>query len=867
VNLRASPGADEALEEEVRGLKRDLQTHAEAFEATNEELKASNEEVTSINEELQSTNEELETGKEELQSLNEELTTVNAQLHTKLSELEALTNDLDNLLSSTDIAVVFLDPQLNVRRFTPSIGDLFTLIPADIGRPLAHLAQKFTDGDLIADAHQVLARLVPRESEVHSYSNRWYLRRTLPYRTEDNRIAGVVITFIDITGRKQAERAILGAQERLHGAIEQMPAAVLMAEAPSGTLVLANRQAAALFNQPFPLPYIGQNWVATYSAFRGFHADGRPYEPSEWPLARALSTGEVVIDEEMGFICSDGSLGTLSMSTAPTRNAAGELVAVVAAFWDITERKRAQTVLRESEERLRLLIASAHDYAIFMLDEDGLITSWNSGAERVMGYPESEIVGQPGACLFTPEDRAAGVPQQELKRAAETGRALDERWHLRQDGSRFWASGVMTAVRNDHGARKGFVKIMRDNTERKATEERLQEALAWAEQHRAAAENANRAKDEFISTVSHELRTPLNTIRIWSRLLINNKLQGVDVVKGGETIDRAALAQQQLIDDLLDVSRMATGHLRLAMRNTPLISTVEAAVETVRPLAQSREIALETDLSAEVGIVHVDPDRLQQVMWNLLANAVKFSSPGGRIEVCLQRINERVQIRVTDFGMGIRADFLPHVFDRFRQADASADRRYNGLGLGLAIAKQLVELHGGTISAHSEGEGQGASFLIDLPLEPRFPALEPAELSRPASGETQELRGVEVLLVEDEAATREATQRLLEQSGAHVRAVNSAARAREAFEIRAPNLIVADIGMPGEDGNSFLKWVRRLEREHSMTPVPAVAVTAFARAEDRERSLKAGFNDHLPKPVDADRLVHILSQLAATKSR
>ncbi|HEX4151788.1 MAG TPA: chemotaxis protein CheB [Steroidobacteraceae bacterium] len=863
VHRPSSAVADEALEEEVRGLKRDLQTHVEAFEATNEELKASNEEVMSINEELRSTNEELETGKEELQSLNEELTTVNTQLQNKLFELEALTNDLDNLLSSTDIAVVFLDTQLNVRRFTPSINDLLTLIPADVGRPLAHLAQKFTDGDLIADAAQVLAKLVPRESEVLSHSRRWYLRRTLPYRTEDNRIAGVVITFIDITARKQAEQAILTVQERLQAAIEQMPAAVLMVEAPSGKLVLANRQAAALFNQPFPPPYLGQNWVATYSAFRGFHADGRPYEPAEWPLARALAAGEVVIDEEMGFVRPDGSPGTLSMSTSPTRNAAGALIAVVAAFWDITERKRAQAVLRESEERLRLLIASAHDYAIFMLDAQARITSWNSGAEQVTGYREEDILGQSIAVLFTAEDRAARIPEQEIERAADTGSALDERWHLRKDGSRFWASGVMTAARAADGNPKGFVKIMRDNTERKATEERLQEALAWAQQHRNAAESANRAKDEFISTVSHELRTPLNTIRVWSRLLMSGKIEGADIIKGGETIDRAALSQQQLIDDLLDVSRMATGHLRLAMRDTFLISMVEAAIETVRPLAHSRDISLEADLSPEVGIVHADPDRLQQVILNLLANAVKFSSTGGRIEVSLRRLNEqRVEIGVKDYGMGIRADFLPHVFDRFRQAEAGADRRYNGLGLGLAIAHQLVELHGGAISAHSAAEGQGATFIIDLPLQRRYPAIEPEAATREIKN-GNDLRGLEVLLVEDDTLTREATQRLLEQCGAQVRAVNSASRAREAFEIRPPNLIVADIGMPGEDGNAFLKWLRQIEQEQGSSRVPAVAVTAFARAEDRERSLKAGFDDHLPKPVDPDRLIRVLAQLAA----
>ena len=265
------------MEAEVKGLRQELQQSVESFEAANEELKASNEEVTSINEELQSANEELETGKEELQSLNEELATVNSQLQTKIGELEAMTNDLNNLLSSTDIAVVFLDLQLNVRGFTPASNDLLELIPADIGRPLAHLAQKFSDGDLIANARQVIAKLVPMESEVNSHSGRWYLRRILPYRTEDHRIAGAVITFIDISASKQAQLTIEAAQARLQAVIEQMPAAVLVVQAPSGQLLLGNRQASRLFGQPYPLPFVGSNWTAAYSAFRAAHRDGRIY--------------------------------------------------------------------------------------------------------------------------------------------------------------------------------------------------------------------------------------------------------------------------------------------------------------------------------------------------------------------------------------------------------------------------------------------------------------------------------------------------------------------------------------------------------------------------------------------------------------
>ena len=640
-----------------------------------------------------------------------------------------------------------------------------------------------------------------------------------------------------------------------------MPAAMLMVEAPTGTLLYANRQAASLFNQPFPLPFIGQSWTSSYAAFRGLHADGRPYEPQEWPLAQALATGEVAHDEELGFLRPDGTPGTVSMSTSVVHDASGQTVAVVAAFWDISERKRSEQALRESEERFRLLVESARDFAIFLLDAEGRVASWNPGAERVTGFGDADILGQPVAILFTPEDRAAGAPEQELKAAAELGSSSDERWHQRRDGTRFWASGVMTAARNPTGALRGFVKIMRDQTDRKTIDVQLQQALQSAQQLRVKAEGANRAKDEFISTVSHELRTPLNTIRLWSRMFASGKVQGPEVIEGGQMVDRAALAQQHLIDDLLDVSRMSAGTLRLAMRDTSLTSAVAAAIDAVRPLVESRRVTLEVELGAAIGHVHADPDRIQQVVWNLLSNAIKFTAEGGRIKVCLRRMQETVEIEVADTGRGIRADFLPHVFERFRQAEAGATRPYGGLGLGLAIAKQLVELHGGTISARSEGEGRGATFTVYLPLERRdFMATD--EAARKAV-EPQNLNDIEVLLVEDETMTRETTRRLLERHGAQVRSVNSAASAHEAFAIRRPDVIVADIGMPGEDGYALLRGLRHTEQEQQTARVPAIAVTAFARGEDRQSALAAGFDEHLPKPVDPDRLVAVLAELVS----
>jgi two-component system, chemotaxis family, CheB/CheR fusion protein len=853
---------DHLLEAELRSARRDLQSVTEAFQSNNEELKASNEEVISINEELQSANEELESSKEELQSLNEELIAANAQLQTKIGELEAANNDLSNLWSSTSIAVVFLDTQLRVRRFTPAMSDLLELLPGDIGRPIAHFAPKLTRSDLVDDARQVLSSRVPSEAEMSSHSGAWYLRRTLPYRTADQRIDGIVITFFDITARKRAEDLVEAAQARLSAVIEQMPAAMLLVEAPLGKLLYGNRRAAELFGLIYPLPYIGAEWAAATATFKGFDADGQTYQPQQWPLARTLASGSRTNDEEITFARADGASGTVSVSAAPVYNTAGELIAAVATFFDITERKRMETAVRESEERFRLLIESARDYAIFLADMQGRITTWNSGAERMLGWSEAEALGRPMALLFTPEDRSLDIPEREMRTALETGRAAGERTHVRRDGSRLWASGTLTTVLDPDGGPRGFAMIMRDCTQLRQAQEDLQAALDSSEALRVGAESANRSKDEFISTVSHELRTPLNTIRLWLRLLESEELPRDEVVRGLKAMERAVLSQQALIDDLLDVSRMAAGKLRLDLRNTRLVEVVRACLEAVGPGASSRDIDLESHLDDEVGIVRVDPERFQQVVANLLSNAVKFTPSGGQVRVQLSRSGDFVELVVADTGVGIRRDFLPHVFERFRQAERVTTRQHAGLGLGLSIARELVELHGGTISAESAGEGRGATFTARVAL-PRQPATDWPGAEAPGAP-SRGLRGVAVLVVEDETATSAAVRRLLEAEGAHVQVAASVSGAAEAYRVQRPDLILCDIGLPGEDGYSLLRLIREREELQSSPRVPAVAVTAFAGRQDRERALAAGFDEHLPKPVAPERLISVLEKIADT---
>jgi two-component system CheB/CheR fusion protein len=705
--------ANRLMTDDLRRIREELQGTIEELQTSNEELKASNEEVTSVNEELQSTNEELETSKEELQSLNEELATANGQLQAKMEELEGATNDLESLLSSTDIGVVFLDTQFRIRRYTPAAKALFELIPSDTGRPLSDLALKVADPHLAEDARAVLDKLIPIEREVRGECGRWYVRRVLPYRTTDDRIKGVVITFIDITALKHAVAA-----------------------------------------------------------------------------------------------------------------------------------------LGETKDLYRLIFQGVQEYAIFMLDVDNRITTWNPGAERILGHSASDAIGQSGSIIFIPDDQQAGAVEQELETARRHGRAADERWHVRRDGTRFWGSGIMSAVYDADGQLRGFAKILRDNTDRKQIEEALRES-------KRAAEAANEEKDQFLAMVSHELRTPLSAILLWSKLLRHGSVPPAQMNEGLEAIERGAEAQRQHIDDLLDSTRMTAGKLRLNARDIDLAEVVRAAVEAIRPTAQAREVAVEEHIARDVGQVRADPDRLQQILWNLLTNAVKFTPRGGRAQVRARREGDQVRIQVADNGQGISPDFLPHLFERFRQAEGGTTRGQGGLGLGLTITRQLVELHGGTITAASPGLGKGATFTISIPLPSVGAGRGGGGESKTAgdSGIDAGLSGVRVLLVEDEPATCQAVRAVLENAGAAVTAVPSAADALDAFSAATPDVIVSDIGMSEMDGYELMRRLRAIESQKGSPTTPAVALTAFAREIDRRRAADAGYQRHVAKPPDPQRLI------------
>ncbi len=381
------------------------------------------------------------------------------------------------------------------------------------------------------------------------------------------------------------------------------------------------------------------------------------------------------------------------------------------------------------------------------------------------------------------------------------------------------------------------------------------------------AEAANRTKDEFLATMSHELRTPMTAILGWAHLLRTSRFNEEDMARALETVERNARAQTKLIDDLLDISRIITGKLRLDVRLVDITSIIEAAVDATRPTAEARAIRLQAIIDPQAGPVSGDADRLQQIIWNLLTNAIKFTPKGGRVQVRLERINSHVEITVSDTGRGISAEFLPHVFDRFRQADGTTTRKHGGLGLGLSIVRQLVELHGGTVSAESAGEDQGSSFIVQLPIMVTRRELAEPERRHPTAGGNipfdcpPSLVGLRLLIVDDERDTRDLLRAVLEQCGSKVTTAASAAEALEAFQQSRPDVLISDIGMPVEDGYLLIGKVRALEAGLGKR-VPAIALTAYARVEDRVRALTAGFQVHVPKPIEPVELVAVVASLA-----
>jgi PAS domain S-box-containing protein len=590
-----------------------------------------------------------------------------------------------------------------------------------------------------------------------------------------------------------------------------------------------------------------------------------------------VASAEGRFEEEGWRVRKDGTLFWANVVITALRDSDGVLRGFGKVTRDLTQRREQEESLRQSEERFRLLVEGVPDYAIFMLDANGYIVTWNAGAERIKGYTASEIVGKHFSKFYPADAIQSGWPEHELQVASTAGRFQDEGWRIRKDGSRFWASVLITALRDESGRLRGFAKLTRDLSDHKRAETleasglQHEEMLEAERSARMEAQRAARMKDEFLATLSHELRTPLNAILGWTQLLRAGPADGgQDVRHALEVIERNARAQVQLVDDLLDLSRILAGQVRLDVQRLTLIDVVVAAVESALPAAHAKGIRVDKILDPGGSLVSGDPGRLQQVVWNLLTNAIKFTPKGGRVQVLLERVNSHIEISVVDTGIGIPADYLPHVFERFSQKDSTTSRTHGGLGLGLAISKQLVELHGGTIQAKSRGEGQGATFIVKLPLlvvhddtsDPN--RVHPTHHAEPEHVLLPTLRGLHVLVVDDEVDARELLSRLLEHQGARVSVASSAEEALRQLKVDSPDVLVSDVGMPNMDGYQLMRQIRGTETRNNR--LPALALTAFARAEDRKRAMLAGYQAHLAKPFDTAEFVLLVADLA-TRAR
>ena len=545
----------------------------------------------------------------------------------------------------------------------------------------------------------------------------------------------------------------------------------------------------------------------------------------------------------------DGQLINISVTVSPIRDDDGRIIGASKIARDITERERMHAALKESESRYRELLQLL-PVAVHVCDATGMIRHFNQAATVLWGRePKTNDSSErfTGAHkLFYPDGRPMPFTEHPVAVALRTGQPKlnVELCFERPDGTRRTALASAIPLFDSKDELIGAINCLQDVTQQKLAEEDRMMLLEREKEARNRAEEVSRHKDEFLATVSHELRTPLNSILGWARLLTDTQMDSRTSARAVETIERNARAQSQLIEDILDVSRAISGRLRLDVSTIDLIPLIEAAIDTVRPAAAAKGVRLQSILDPNSGPIAGDPQRIQQIVWNLLSNAVKFTPRDGRVQVRLQRVESHVDLTVSDSGLGIREEFLPYVFDRFRQADSSTTRKFGGLGLGLAIVRHLTELHGGTVRAESAGEGEGATFVVKLPVAIARSAQTSSTQWHGTSGQkaSPNLRDLKVLVLDDEPDAREIITILLEQCGAEVRSAASVGQALGMLDEWKAHVLVSDIGIPERDGYDFIREVRRKGIDS-----PAIALTAYARQEDRLRILGAGYQMHVSK--------------------
>jgi PAS domain S-box-containing protein len=687
---------------------------------------------------------------------------------------------------------------------------------------------------------------------------------------EARRTVSLVGAIADITEARLSHDALRESEARLQKLADAMPQMVFAAR-PDGHVDYFNRQWYAYTGLP--------EGEVGYESWKLVHTEeGLQRAMRDWPEAvRTGSNYEI----EYRLRRHDGEYRWHLGRAVPVRDETGKIIRWFGTNTDIHDQKMAEESIRHSREQMEMVVKGANVgvwYCPLPLDR----FVWDEKLkEHFHLAPDAEVTMQVFCDRIHPDDLAPTLAAIDRSIQERVPYDVDYRTLSADRQHTKWIRAIGRAFYDEEGTPLHFDGISVDVTERveaeralRESEERLRALLQEREEllvseraARAEAERASRLKDDFLATVSHELRTPLNAILGYAQLLRQGAVQPHKVSDGLEVIERNARIQAQIIEDILDMSRIVSGKMRLDVQRVELQSVVEAAMETVRPAADAKNIRLIRTVDPLAGPVSGDPNRLQQVVWNLLANAIKFTPKGGRIQIVLASVNSHVEVAVSDNGQGIKSDFLPYVFDKFRQADASMARKHGGLGLGLAIVKNFVEMHGGSVAVKSPGEGQGATFVVSIPISavhaspeaedrvhPRSPSPRRPDEDRPS------LTSVSVLVVDDEADARELVRRLLEDCGARVMTAGSAEEAIGVLERERVDVLVSDIGMPGEDGYALIRRVRERGPERQ-GGIPAAALTAFARSEDRTRALKAGYQTHIAKPVEPVELMFAVATL------
>jgi two-component system, chemotaxis family, CheB/CheR fusion protein len=814
-----------ALEDELTYTKEHLQAAIQEHEAANEELQATNEELIASNEELQSTN-------EELHSVNEELYTVNAEYQKKNAELQELHDDIEHLLNGTDVATIFLDRQLCIRKFTPRIAETFRVIPLDVGRPLRTFAHDLSHPSLMADIERVLREGEVVEAQTWDKRKRCYFLRIIPYRarTPDRTDIsgapdGVVLTLTDISPLEQA-RARLA---QLSAIVESSDDAII-GKSLDGIITSWNNGAQRLYG------YTAAEAVGRHATFLSLPGHKEELDS----VLQQVGEGRPVERLETIRRRKDGSDVHVSVTYSPIRDQSGTMIGISAISRDITQLVKARQEIADREERIRLLLDSTAE-AIYGIDLTGVCTFCNSTCARLLGYDSpSDLIGKQLHPLIhhTRVDGSPYLPEQspiyQAMRNRE-GAHVDTDVVWRADGRSFpaeyWSHPI---IRNNDVL--GAVVTFLDITERKQAEAEVQEGV--------------RRREQFLAMLSHELRNPLAAILSATRVLDASAWADDSCREAGHVVERQANHMARLLDDLLDVARITRGRIVLRNEQLDLRETTRSAVEALGPFMAEHDTRLVIDIDDEPIPVYGDPARLQQIQANLLSNASKYSPRGSQVRLEVRRTGQNAIIRVSDAGRGIEPEILPRIFDLFVQGRQSLARPEGGLGIGLTLLKSLVELHHGSVEAHSDGPGRGSVFTVRLPLATAQIIRGDAHCAVPRPPVRT------VVLVEDQADARRMMQLFLEGEGVKVHAAENGADGIELIERLHPDLALVDLGLPVMSGFDL---ARRVRNNHLNRGTYLVALSGYGQDTDIQAAVEAGFDEHLTKPPDLTRLQQLLA--------